>query len=219
MIVMITWINKQYSAGSRASPASTVTAGARAPDRKRISRFSTALPWKIRCHGFSCRRPLQGRPGVRQYLRRSAARSAGHVHQLYRHGIYRIDTAFEKVPVEIFGRASAQQAMIVHMFNGNSARTSRPKRRMAGPTPVAADDLRGKPGPREARGNAGVPAGIRQAFSMAHRPHGDRQGKRSRCVQGLTGGAASANFYFDRVRQARADGALDPDRAAPCHTD
>ena len=33
------------------------------------------------------------------------------------------DTAFDKVPVEIVGKAPAQHSMVVHMFNGASVRT------------------------------------------------------------------------------------------------
>ncbi|OFW34818.1 MAG: hypothetical protein A3F70_07085 [Acidobacteria bacterium RIFCSPLOWO2_12_FULL_67_14] len=110
------------------------------------------------------------------------------------------DTAFDKRPVEIAGRAPAQQTMLVHMSNGDSVRTFDGQSGWwAGPdTPIplltlTAGNLEG------ARLDALIafPAGIKQAYSQWKVGRTDIEGREVRIVQGLRDGQPQANFYFD----------------------
>jgi hypothetical protein len=112
------------------------------------------------------------------------------------------DTAFEKVPVELFGRAPAQQAMVVHMFAGNSVRTFDGRNGwMAGPdTPLPLVTLTGGNLDR-ARLEATLlfPAGIRQAFGQWRIGRTAIDDREVQIVQGLADGRPAANFYFDEA--------------------
>jgi hypothetical protein len=110
------------------------------------------------------------------------------------------DTAFDKIPVELYGRAPAQHTMIVRMFNGGSVRTFNGTNGwMAGPdTPVPILTLTG--GNLEgAKLDAMMwfPASIRTAFPQWRVSRTAIDDKEVQVVQGLEGGQTRANFYFD----------------------
>jgi hypothetical protein len=110
------------------------------------------------------------------------------------------DTAFEKVPVELFGRAPAQQTMVVHMFNGNSVRAFDGRDGwMAGPdTPLPLVTLTGGNLDRaRLEATLSFPAGIRQAFSQWRVGRTAIDDREVQVVQGLAAGRPLANFYFD----------------------
>ncbi len=112
------------------------------------------------------------------------------------------DTAFDKVPVEIFGRAPAQQSMVVHMFNGASTRTFNGTNGwMAGPdTPVPLLTLTGgNLDGAKLDATLWFPAGIRQAFSEWRVGRTAIDDKEVQVVQGLNAKLPRANFYFDET--------------------
>jgi photosynthetic reaction center cytochrome c subunit len=112
------------------------------------------------------------------------------------------DTAFDKVPVEIFGRAPAQQSMVVHMFNGGSVRTSNGTSAwMAGPdTPVPLLTLTGgNLDGAKLDATLWFPAGIRQAFPEWRVGRTAVDDKEVQLLQGLDAGQPRANFYFDET--------------------
>lgn len=111
------------------------------------------------------------------------------------------DTALAKVLVELFGRAPAQQTMIVHMFNGDSVRTFDGHNAwMAGPdTPLPLvkltdgnlegarlDAMLWFPGPA-----------LRDAFSDWRIGRTAIDEQEVLVAQGLSDGQPRANFYFD----------------------
>ena len=110
------------------------------------------------------------------------------------------DTAFVEIPVEIYSRAPAQLAMVIHTFNGDSVRTFDGRSGwMAGPdTPMPLITLSGGNLERaKLEAMLWFPTPIRQAFpewrvGLAVLGDSDVQ-----VVQGLIGGQPQANFYFD----------------------
>ena len=110
------------------------------------------------------------------------------------------DTAFDKIPVELYGKAPAQHSMIVRMFNGGSVRTfDGTSGWMAGPdTPVPLLTLTG--GNLDgAKLDAMVwfPASIRQAFPEWQAGRTAINDKEVQVLQGRVSGQPRANFYFD----------------------
>jgi hypothetical protein len=120
------------------------------------------------------------------------------------------DTAFDKVPVEIFGRAPAQASMVVHMFNGASTRTFNGTNGwMAGPdTPVPLLTMTGGnlDGMR-LDASLWFPAGIQKLYSQWRLGRTAIDDKEVTVVQGVEGNLPRANFYFDDtgllIRQVR----------------
>lgn len=110
------------------------------------------------------------------------------------------DTSFDKVPVEIYGRAPAQQTMIVHLGIGNSTRTFDGRNGwMAGPdTPLPLVTLsEGNLDRARLEAVVAFPSAIRQAFPqwrVGRTAIGDNEVV---VVQGSEGGQPAANFYFD----------------------
>jgi hypothetical protein len=116
-------------------------------------------------------------------------------------GVYSgFDTSFEKVPVELFAKAPAQQTMIVHLGIGASTRTFDGRNGwMAGPdTPVPLLTLtEGNLDRARLEALVAFPAGLRQAFPEWRVGRTAIDDREVQVVQGLTGGQAMANFYFD----------------------
>ena len=110
------------------------------------------------------------------------------------------DTAFDKIPVELYGKAPAQHTMIVRMFNGGSVRTfDGTNGWMAGPdTPVPILTLTGG-NLQGAKLDAMMwfPASIRTAFPQWRVSRTAIADKEVQVVQGLEDGQPRANFYFD----------------------
>jgi hypothetical protein len=110
------------------------------------------------------------------------------------------DTALDKVPVEIYGRAPNQLTTVVHFFNGISNRVFDGKNGwMAGiDTPLPIVTLTGGNLDR-ARLEAMLwfPAGIKQSFSQWKVGRALVEGDEVQVVQGTQPGLPPANFYFD----------------------
>jgi photosynthetic reaction center cytochrome c subunit len=112
------------------------------------------------------------------------------------------DTAFDKVPVEVVGRAPGHLSMTVHMFNGPSVRTyNGTSAWMAGPdTPVPLLTLTGgNLDGAKLDGAIWFPASIRKAFPQWRVGRTAIDDKEVQVVQGLEGNQPRANFYFDET--------------------
>jgi hypothetical protein len=110
------------------------------------------------------------------------------------------DTAFEKVPVEIFAKAPNQQTMVVRLVNGASTRTFDGRNAwMAGPdTPLPLLTLtEGNLDRARLEAIVAFPTGIRTAFPRWRVGRTAIDEKEVRVVQGMGDAQALANFYFD----------------------
>ena len=110
------------------------------------------------------------------------------------------DTAFAKVPVELFAKAPNQQTMIVRQVNGISTRTFDGRNAwMAGPdTPLPLLTLtEGNLDRARLEGIVAFPTGIRQAFPRWRVGRTAIDDREVRVVQGIGAAQALANFYFD----------------------
>ena len=203
MIVMMNAINKQYFGGQPRVTCFTCHSGTQSPKKEPDLAIQYGPPIE---DPNAMEFPVDTRTTAAQvfdkYLQAiGGAERLAKFTSFAAKGTYSgFDTALEKVPVEMFGRAPAQQAMIVHMFNGNSVRTFDGRDAwMAGPdTPLPLLTLTGGNLDR-ARIEAmlGFPAGIRQAFSQWRVGRTAIDDREVQIVQGLTAGQAMANFYFD----------------------
>ena len=215
MIAMMNAINKQYFKGQTRVTCFTCHAGSQAPR----SEPDLAQQYGAPMEDPNARLfPIDTRPGVTaqgifdKYLKAVGSPGAlAKFTSFAAKGTYEgFDTAFDKVPVEIFGKAPAQQSMVVHMFNGASTRTFNGAAGwMAGPdTPVPLLTLTG--GNLDgARIDASVwfPASIPQLFKEWRVGRTAIDDKEVTVVQGVEGGVPRANFYFDDagllIRQVR----------------
>ena len=110
------------------------------------------------------------------------------------------DTAFEKVPVEIFAKAPGQYTTIVHMPAGNSVRTFDGRSAwMAGPdTPVPLVTLTaGNLDRARLEAILSFPAGIRQAFDQWRVGRAVLNDEEVLVVQAVGTGQPVVNLYFD----------------------
>ncbi|MSO82849.1 MAG: photosynthetic reaction center cytochrome c subunit [Acidobacteria bacterium] len=203
MIVMMNAINKQYFGGQPRVTCFTCHSGSQSPKKEPDLAVQYGPPLEDpNAMDFPVDARFSADQVFDKYLQ--ALGGAGPLAKLTTFaakGTYTgFDTVFEKVPVELFGKAPAQQAMIVHMFAGNSFRTFDGRSGwMAGPdTPLQLLTLTGGNLDR-ARLEATLlfPAGIRQAFSQWRVGRTAIDGREVQIVQGLTAGRPSANFYFD----------------------
>jgi len=109
------------------------------------------------------------------------------------------DTAFTKIPVEVYTKAPNQRTMVVKMFNGDSVRTFDGRNAwMAGPdTPMPLVELTGGNLER-ARLEAmlAFPLNIRQAYKQWKVGRTAIDGQEVFVVQGSDGGAPLTNLYF-----------------------
>ena len=110
------------------------------------------------------------------------------------------DTAFEKVPVELFAKAPNQQTMIVRQVGGISTRTFDGRNGwMAGPdTPMPLLTLtEGNLDRARLEAIVAFPAGVRRAFPKWRVGRTAIDDREVRVVQGIGDAQALANFYFD----------------------
>jgi hypothetical protein len=116
-------------------------------------------------------------------------------------GIYSgFDTAFEKVPMELFAKAPNQQTLIVRLVAGASTRTFDGRNGwMAGPdTPLPLLTLtEGNLDRARLEAIVEFPAGIRRAFPKWRVGRTAIDDREVRVVQGIGDAQALANFYFD----------------------
>jgi photosynthetic reaction center cytochrome c subunit len=111
------------------------------------------------------------------------------------------DTAFAKIPVEVYAKAPNQRTLVVKMFNGDSVRAFDGRNGwMAGPdTPMPIVQLTGGNLER-ARLEAllAFPANIRQAYSQWKVGRTAIDGQEVFIVQGRDSGQPLTNLYFDQ---------------------
>jgi len=110
------------------------------------------------------------------------------------------DTAFEKVPVEIFAKAPGQYTTVVHMSGGNSVRTFNGRNGwMAGPdTPMPLVTLTaGNLDRARLEAILSFPGGIRQAFSQWRVGRAVLGDQEVMVVQAVDAGQPVVNLYFD----------------------
>jgi hypothetical protein len=116
-------------------------------------------------------------------------------------GIYSgFDTAFEKVPMELYSKAPNQQTLIVRLVAGASTRTFDGRNGwMAGPdTPLPLLTLtEGNLDRARLEAIVEFPTGIRQAFPKWRVGRTAIDDREVRVVQGIGDAQALANFYFD----------------------
>ena len=116
-------------------------------------------------------------------------------------GIYSgFDTAFEKVPMELFAKAPNQQTLIVRLVAGASTRTFDGRNGwMAGPdTPMPLLTLtEGNLDRARLEAIVAFPTGIRRAFPKWRVGRTAIDDREVRVVQGIGDAQALANFYFD----------------------
>jgi hypothetical protein len=110
------------------------------------------------------------------------------------------DTGKKKVPVELYGKAPAQQAMVVHMFNGETVQSYDGRNGWAAGPETPLPLLALSEGNLERARLAAMlafPTGIRQAYPewrVSSAADGDQD---LVVVQGLVNKQVVANFYFD----------------------
>jgi photosynthetic reaction center cytochrome c subunit len=110
------------------------------------------------------------------------------------------DTGMKKVPVELYAKAPAQQAMVVHLSIGVSTRAFDGRSGwMAGPdTPVPLLTLtEGNLDRARLEALVAFPTGLRKAFPQWRVGRTAINDKEVRIVQGVGAAQALANFYFD----------------------
>jgi len=112
------------------------------------------------------------------------------------------DTAFTKIPVEVYAKAPNQRTMVVKMFNGDSVRAFDGRNGwLAGPdTPMPIVELSGGNLER-ARIEAVMtfPASLRQAYAQWKVGRTAVDGQEVFIVQGNATGLPPTNFYFDQA--------------------
>lgn len=203
MIVMMNTINKQYFGGQPRVTCFTCHAGSQSPR----SDPNIALQYGPFVEDPNARDfPTDPRVSANQvfdkYLQAlGGADRLARISSFVAKGTYLgFDTVLDKIPVEIYAKAPAQQTMVVHMFNGISVRTFDGRSGwMAGPdTPLPLVTLTGGNLDR-ARLEATLlfPAGIRQAFSQWRVGRTAIEEREVQVVQGIVDGKPIANFYFD----------------------
>jgi len=204
MITMMTAINKQYFAGEPRVTCFTCHHGTHSP----VSDPIIALQYS----------PPNEDPNVRDLAPDVAGTTANQLFDKYiqalggadrlakltsftAKGTYAgFDTGLEKIPVELYARAPAQQTMLVRFYNGISTRTfDGSKGWLAGPdTPLPLVTLTaGNLDRARLEAILWFPAGIRQAFSqwkVGRALIGDDE---VQVVQGIAEGQTPANLYFD----------------------
>jgi hypothetical protein len=176
MIVMMNAINKQYFGGQARVTCYTCHGGSQSPKKEPDLAVQYGPPVEDP-NGLEF--PVDPRVSAAQvfdkYLQAiGGADRLAMLSSFSAKGTYAgFDTSFEKVPVEVFGRAPAQQTMIVHMFAGDSVRTFDGRSGwMAGPdTPLPLVTLTGGNLDRaRIEATLAFPAGIRQAFGQWRAP-------------------------------------------------
>ncbi len=206
MIVMMNAINKQYFGGQPRVTCYTCHGGSQSPaSEPDLAQQYGAPEEDPNARSFPVDTRISADQVFDKYLQAiGGTERLAKLSSVAAKGTYSgFDTAFDKVPVEIFVRAPAQQTMIVHMFNGNSVRTFDGRSGwMAGPdTPVPLLTLTGGNLDR-ARLEAALwfPATIRQAFPQWRVGRTAIDDAEVMIVQGLNAaGQAQANFYFDEA--------------------
>ena len=206
MIVMMNAINKQYFAGQPRVTCFTCHGGNMLPKSDPNIALQYAPPTEDpSARDFPLYEGISANQIFDKYIQ--AVGGADRLAKLTSYvakGTYDgFDTGFDKVPVEVYGKAPAQQAMVVHMAGGESLRRFDGRSGwMTGPdTPLPLITLTGGNLDR-ARLEAMVPfpAGLRQAFPQWRVGRTAIDDVEVLIVQGITAEKQPlANFYFDEA--------------------
>jgi len=205
MLTMMTALNDQYFAGRTRVTCFTCHGGSQAPR----SEPDLALQYGAPTEDPNARDfPVDARVSADQvfdkYLQAlGGTERLGRLSSFSARGTYSgFDTAFEKVPVELFAKAPNQQTMIVRLVGGASTRTFDGRNGwMAGPdTPVPLLTLtEGNLDRARLEAMVAFPAGLRQAFPRWRVGRTAIDDREVRVVQGMGDAQALANFYFDEA--------------------
>ena len=205
MIVMMNAINKQYFGGQPRVTCFTCHGGDSSPKLDPDIALQYSEPVEDpNARNFPPDVRFTADQVFDKYLR--ALGGAGALSKLASYtakGTYEgFDTSFDKIPVEIFGKAPNQLSMIVRMTAGESIRTFDGRNGWwTGPdTPLPLVTLTGGNLDR-ARLEAMVPfpTGFKQAFPEWRVARTAIDGNEVQVVQGLNGGQVLAQFYFDEA--------------------
>jgi hypothetical protein len=203
MLMMMTALNEQYFAGRTRVTCFTCHGGSQAPRSEPDLAIQYGAPTEDpNARDF----PVDSRVSADQVFD-TYLQALGGPERLARltsfsaRGTYSgFDTAFEKVPVELFAKAPNQQTMIVRLTGGVSTRTFDGRNAwMAGPdTPVPLLTLtEGNLDRARLEAIVAFPTGIRQAFPRWRVGRTAIDDREVRVVQGIGNAQALANFYFD----------------------
>ena len=205
MLTMMTALNDQYFAGRTRVTCFTCHGGSQAPR----SEPDLALQYGAPTEDPNARDfPVDARVSADQvfdkYLQAlGGTERLGRLSSFSARGTYSgFDTAFEKVPVELFAKAPNQQSTIVRLTGGVSTRTFDGRNGwMAGPdTPVPLLTLtEGNLDRARLEAIVAFPAGLRQAFPRWRVGRTAIDDREVRVVQGMGDAQALANFYFDEA--------------------
>ena len=204
MMTMMEGINKQYFQGRKRVTCSTCHTGTNSPRKEPDLALQYGPPVE---DANAMEFPVDTRVTPDQVFAKYL-QAIGGADRLARFtsfaakGLYSgFDTGFVKVPVELVGRAPAQQAMIVHMSAGDSTRTfdGGSGGWMAGPdTPLPLLTLTGGNLERaRLEATMAFPAGLRQAFGQWRVGRTAIDGRDVQILQGTAAGLPPANLYFD----------------------
>jgi hypothetical protein len=203
MLTMMTALNDQYFAGRTRVTCFTCHGGSQAPR----SEPDLALQYGAPTEDPNARDfPVDSRVSADAIFDKYLAALGGperlaRLSSFSATGMYSgFDTAFEKVPVELFAKAPNQQTMIVRLTGGVSTRTYDGRNGwMAGPdTPVPLLTLtEGNLDRARLEAIVAFPSGIRQAFPTWRVGRTAIDDREVRVVQGIGNAQALANFYFD----------------------
>jgi len=203
MIAMMNTINKQFFGGQPRVTCYTCHAGSQSPRGEPVLAQQYGAPEEdANARSFPADTRVTADQVFDKYLKAiGGPERLAKFSSFTAKGTYAgFDTAFDKIPVEIFGRAPAQHSMVVRMFNGGSVRTFNGTNGwMAGPdTPVPLLTLTGgNLDGAKLDATLWFPAGIRQVFPQWQVGRTAIDDKEVQVVQGLVGGQPRANFYFD----------------------
>jgi hypothetical protein len=205
MIVMMNTINKNYFAGQPRVTCYTCHAGNQSPrnDPSFLAQYGTPVE-DPNVRDFPTDTRLSADQVIAKYIQ--AVGGADRVAKLTSYaakGTYAgFDTSFDKVPVEIYARAPAQQSMVVHLGIGASTRTFDGRNGwMAGPdTPMPLVTLsEGNLDRVRLEAMLAFPnaAALRQAYPQWRGGRTAIDDKEVIVLQGSADGQPVANFYFD----------------------
>jgi hypothetical protein len=205
MIAMMNGINKQYFGGQPRVTCFTCHAGSQAPRSEPDLAQQYGVPTEDpNARTFPVDTRFTSDQVLDKYLQAiGGTERLAKLASFSAKGTYSgFDTAFDKVPVEIVGKAPAQHSMVVHMFNGASVRTFDGNNGwMAGPdTPVPLLTLTGgNLDGAKLEAMLWFPASLRQAFPQWRVGRTAIDDKEVQLLQGLNAGQPRANFYFDEA--------------------
>lgn len=205
MIVMVNALNKQYFGGQTRVTCFTCHQGSNAPssDPNLMLQYGTPIE-DPNVRDFPTDTRITADAVFDKYLQAlgGAQRVAAFKSFTAKGNYSGFDTSFDKVPVEVYGRAPGQQAMVVHFTTGVSTRAfDGTNGWIAGPeTPLPLMTLsEGNLDRARLEALASFPTGLRTAFPQWRGGRTAIDDKEVVVLQGLVNGEPLANLYFDEA--------------------